>query len=135
MLFHGYDNGDGDTGRDCAPYGTGEARARDFGLPGDVTYRIEEAFRMGRRYLAQYKYFGDIAFVGEAQGTSIARARGAIRRQRSVSSRSRQLTPPPPRRARRAPQTRTTWRSWYASPAGSGPAIAARPPHARRRRR
>ena len=25
VIFHGYDRGDGDTGRDCAPYGTGES--------------------------------------------------------------------------------------------------------------
>jgi len=44
VIYHGYDNGDGDTGNGCAPYGTGESRSGNFGLPGDVTANIEAAF-------------------------------------------------------------------------------------------
>lgn len=44
VIYHGYDNGDGDTGNGCAPYGTGESRSGNFGLPGDVTANIESAF-------------------------------------------------------------------------------------------
>ena len=44
VIYHGYDNGDGDTGNGCAPYGTGESRSGNFGLPGDVTANIETAF-------------------------------------------------------------------------------------------
>jgi len=44
VLYHGYDNGDGDTGNGCALYGTGESRSGNFGLPGDVTAKVEAAF-------------------------------------------------------------------------------------------
>lgn len=44
VIYHGYDNGDGDDGTGCAPYGTGRSRSAQFGMADDVNVRITTAF-------------------------------------------------------------------------------------------
>ena len=81
VTFHGYDRGDGDTGRDCAPYGTGEARSADFGLQGDVTYTIESSFIRGRNILqsmARGRGSGRAVFVRESDMIVLGSAYDAI---------------------------------------------------------
>jgi len=89
VIYHGYDNGDGDTGNGCAPYGTGESRSGNFGLPGDVTADIEAAFESAMAALSVETGGGaasdaqeeivEALFDAVARATTITYLRAALR--------------------------------------------------------
>lgn len=77
VIYHGYDNGDGDDGTGCAPYGTGESRSGNFGLAGDVTERIVEAFEAAQSDLSEETL--EALFAEVQKSTLITYLRAAVR--------------------------------------------------------